>query len=208
RHRGRRRRAHERAPAPRRLPWRQPLHDLGVQGRAPRGGGQAEKEGLAGARGSARAGRLGPLFQRRPRAGRRSRTERAAVDAPERDRGSTDPAPAARARGSRPERRPDRRPRRTAEHEPWRALQDLARRTAEASQASTRARARARRLAGGETMMERPDLKQALGRLLGPAGPEVGCDACFAELDRYVELELAGKDADVAIPGLRAHLDG
>ena len=59
-----------------------------------------------------------------------------------------------------------------------------------------------------ETLMERPDLKQALGRLLGPAEPEVGCEACFEELDRYVELELAGKDADAAIPGLRAHLDG
>jgi hypothetical protein len=57
-------------------------------------------------------------------------------------------------------------------------------------------------------MMERPDLKQALGRLLGPAGPEVGCDACFDELDRYVELEIAGADADAAVPGLRAHLEG
>ena len=57
-------------------------------------------------------------------------------------------------------------------------------------------------------MTERPDLKQALGRLLGPADPEVGCDECFDQLDRYVELELAGKDADAAIPGLRAHLDG
>jgi hypothetical protein len=57
-------------------------------------------------------------------------------------------------------------------------------------------------------MMERPDLKLALGRLLGPAEPEVGCDVCFEELDRYVELELAGEDADVAVPGLRAHLDG
>jgi hypothetical protein len=56
--------------------------------------------------------------------------------------------------------------------------------------------------------MQRPDLKQALGRLLGPAGAEVGCDECFAELDRYVELELEGKDADALIPGLRAHLDG
>jgi len=56
--------------------------------------------------------------------------------------------------------------------------------------------------------MERPDLRQAMGRLLGPAGPEVGCDECFAELDRYVEFELAGKDADGLIPGLRAHLDG
>ena len=57
-------------------------------------------------------------------------------------------------------------------------------------------------------MTERPELKQAIGRLLGPAAPEVGCDACFDELDRYVELELAGHDADAAIPGLRAHLDG
>jgi hypothetical protein len=57
-------------------------------------------------------------------------------------------------------------------------------------------------------VIERPELKQALGRLLGPAEPEVGCDVCFDELDRYVELELAGDDADTAIPGLRAHLEG
>jgi hypothetical protein len=57
-------------------------------------------------------------------------------------------------------------------------------------------------------MTDRPDLKQALGRLLGPADREIGCDACFRELDRYVELEVAGRDADAAIPGLRAHLDG
>ena len=56
--------------------------------------------------------------------------------------------------------------------------------------------------------MERPDLKQALGRLLGPAEAEVGCDVCFGELDRYVELEIAGVDADAVVPGLRAHLDG
>jgi hypothetical protein len=56
--------------------------------------------------------------------------------------------------------------------------------------------------------MERPDLKQALGRLLGPGEPEVGCEVCFNELDRYVDLEIAGEDADTAIPGLRAHLDG
>jgi hypothetical protein len=56
--------------------------------------------------------------------------------------------------------------------------------------------------------MERPDLKQTIRRVLGPAEPEVGCDTCFEELDRYVELEVAGRDADAAIPGLRAHLDG
>jgi hypothetical protein len=44
--------------------------------------------------------------------------------------------------------------------------------------------------------------------LLGPEEPEVGCDECFAELDRYVELELAGADPDAQLPGLRAHLAG
>ena len=44
--------------------------------------------------------------------------------------------------------------------------------------------------------------EHVLARLLGPAGPEVGC------VDRYVELEVAGADADDAVPGLRAHLDG
>jgi hypothetical protein len=52
------------------------------------------------------------------------------------------------------------------------------------------------------------DLQQALARLLGPAQPEVSCDTCFYELDRYVDFELAGHDADAAVPGLRAHLDG
>lgn len=44
--------------------------------------------------------------------------------------------------------------------------------------------------------------------LLGPAGPEVSCEECFEELDRYVELELAGADAEAAVPGMRAHLQG
>ena len=51
-------------------------------------------------------------------------------------------------------------------------------------------------------------LGQAVGRLLGPRRPEVTCERCFAELDRYVELELAGADADALIPGMRAHFDG
>jgi hypothetical protein len=56
--------------------------------------------------------------------------------------------------------------------------------------------------------MKQPERKQALVRLLGPSEPEVGCDECFEELDRYVELEVAGADADAAVPGLRAHLEG
>jgi hypothetical protein len=57
-------------------------------------------------------------------------------------------------------------------------------------------------------MTDGQDMNEMLGRLLGPAGPEVGCDTCFAELDRYVELELAGEDTDAALPGFRAHLEG
>ena len=56
--------------------------------------------------------------------------------------------------------------------------------------------------------MESPDLEQSLTRLLGPGEPELGCDECFDYLDRYVELELAGADADAGVPGLRAHLAG
>jgi hypothetical protein len=47
-----------------------------------------------------------------------------------------------------------------------------------------------------------------VARVIGPPGPEVGCDRCFEELDRYVELELAGVDAEAAIPGMRAHFQG
>jgi hypothetical protein len=57
-------------------------------------------------------------------------------------------------------------------------------------------------------MMGRPDIDAILAALLGPEQPEIGCDECFAELDRSVELELAGTDADLVIPGLRAHLEG
>ena len=53
-----------------------------------------------------------------------------------------------------------------------------------------------------------PDLDLPLLRLLGPAEPELDCDECFAELDRYVEHELAGADADAAVPGMRPHLAG
>jgi hypothetical protein len=36
--------------------------------------------------------------------------------------------------------------------------------------------------------------------LLGPTGPEIGCDECFELLDVYVE----GTD----VPGMAAHLEG
>ena len=56
----------------------------------------------------------------------------------------------------------------------------------------------------GGNMTDRNDLE----RLLGPTGPDIGCEECFERLDEYVELELQGRDAEVTVPGMRAHLDG
>jgi anti-sigma factor RsiW len=36
-----------------------------------------------------------------------------------------------------------------------------------------------------------------LDRLLGPDGPDIGCDECFHLLDRYVEVELRGRLAEL-----------
>ena len=51
-------------------------------------------------------------------------------------------------------------------------------------------------------------MNDVLSRLLGPGEPEVSCEVCFEELDRYVELELTGADAEAAVPGMAAHLRG
>jgi hypothetical protein len=47
-----------------------------------------------------------------------------------------------------------------------------------------------------------------LDAILGPAGPELTCEECFARLDEFVELEFAGADAERTIPGMREHLAG
>jgi hypothetical protein len=50
--------------------------------------------------------------------------------------------------------------------------------------------------------------RQLIAALLGPDEPELTCEQCFEQLDRYVDLELAGASADRAVPGMRAHLTG
>jgi hypothetical protein len=50
--------------------------------------------------------------------------------------------------------------------------------------------------------------RELVAKLLGPSGPEVSCEECFELLDEYVELELAGADADARLPGMREHLQG
>ena len=49
---------------------------------------------------------------------------------------------------------------------------------------------------------------EALRRLIGPPEPVLSCEECFAQVDRYVELELAHEQADAIIPGMRGHLEG
>jgi hypothetical protein len=44
--------------------------------------------------------------------------------------------------------------------------------------------------------------------MLGPVGEELTCEECFERLDRYVELELSGRGADHAVPGMRSHFEG
>jgi hypothetical protein len=53
-----------------------------------------------------------------------------------------------------------------------------------------------------------PDPNVLLARLLGPADPELTCEECFDQLDRYVDLELAGEGADQQIPAMQPHLEG
>ena len=53
-----------------------------------------------------------------------------------------------------------------------------------------------------------PSDRGLLEALLGPGRPELTCEECFAKLDRYVELELGGVDADTGVPGMAAHLEG
>jgi hypothetical protein len=55
---------------------------------------------------------------------------------------------------------------------------------------------------------KRTDKRSLVSRVLGPADPELGCEQCFEQLDRYVELELAGEPADDVVLGMRAHLEG
>jgi hypothetical protein len=55
------------------------------------------------------------------------------------------------------------------------------------------------------------EYRQLILTLLGTAEPELSCEECFEQLDRYVDLELsaaATTDADRVVPGMRAHLVG
>jgi hypothetical protein len=56
-----------------------------------------------------------------------------------------------------------------------------------------------------DRVVSRRDL---IAALLGRPGPELSCEDCFDQLDRYVELQLTTADPDGALAGMRAHLTG
>ena len=52
-----------------------------------------------------------------------------------------------------------------------------------------------------------PDtLKQLVRNVLSTQPDEIGCDECFEQLDRFVEITLAGKNTAEAMPLVHNHL--
>lgn len=59
------------------------------------------------------------------------------------------------------------------------------------------------------TMPDEPrSPRRTVEHVIGPTGPELGCDECFELLDAYVDLEVAGADAAAEMPLMCAHLRG
>jgi hypothetical protein len=50
-------------------------------------------------------------------------------------------------------------------------------------------------------------LKEMVRGILSTRADEIGCDECFEEMDRFVEMTLAGKNAAEALPLVEDHLN-
>ena len=50
-------------------------------------------------------------------------------------------------------------------------------------------------------------LKKMVNGIINTRPDEIGCDDCFAQLDRFAELVLVGKNAAEAMPLVQDHLD-
>jgi hypothetical protein len=57
------------------------------------------------------------------------------------------------------------------------------------------------------TMWNPDDLDKLVRAVAETREEEIGCDECLEQLDRFVEMELAGLDAAAAMPLVRDHLD-
>jgi hypothetical protein len=56
-------------------------------------------------------------------------------------------------------------------------------------------------------MLDPAKLKRMVRDIVTASPDEIGCEECFEQLDRFVELELAGKNAAEALPLVQDHLD-
>ncbi len=60
----------------------------------------------------------------------------------------------------------------------------------------------------GESDHLDPGMLKGMARGIMSTRPdEIGCEECFAEMDQFVELTLAGKNAAEAMPLVQDHLD-
>lgn len=50
-------------------------------------------------------------------------------------------------------------------------------------------------------------LKRMVQGIMATRPDEIGCDECFEQLDRFVEMTLAGKNAAEAMPLVQRHLE-
>jgi hypothetical protein len=50
-------------------------------------------------------------------------------------------------------------------------------------------------------------LKKMARGIMTTRSDEIGCDECFERMDRFVDLELSGKDAAAAMPLVQDHLN-
>ncbi len=49
-------------------------------------------------------------------------------------------------------------------------------------------------------------LKNMLRAVIGTKDEEIGCDDCFEKLDNFIEMKLAGKSPEQAMPLVQDHL--
>ena len=56
-------------------------------------------------------------------------------------------------------------------------------------------------------MLNVNQLKKLVRAIVVTRHDELDCEICFQELDRFVEMTLAGKDAPEAMPLVKSHLE-
>ena len=56
-------------------------------------------------------------------------------------------------------------------------------------------------------MFDRDIFKALIGEIADTREVEIGCDECFEQVDRFVEMRLTGLDAAQAMPLVQQHLE-